>query len=153
MTRAPMPPQPQFYAWSDDDERDESFSMYMEKANEYRVEVTDHTEDTFGGYWKLPPRQRFAICQANEPVLEWITRKAVDGPTTPQVRQQVAMEILQGVDPSQLPPEALQQLGMLVEQDPRVIESRLSMYDLDREECAKMMRDYAELQQRYGVAA
>ena len=85
-------PQPQFYMWGDDDERNESFRLYLEKSIEYEDQVRDHTEETFGGYWNLPPRQRWAICNANEPVVAWMTDKRVPGPMTEQVKQQVAME-------------------------------------------------------------
>lgn len=149
-----LPPLPSLYMWSDDDEREESFRIYLEKAEEYETEVTEHTEDVFGGLWKMPPRQRLAFYLANEPVIEWVSRKVIDGPQTAQARQMVAQEILASMgiaDPATVLPEVMQQIAGMVEQDPRVVESKLSMLDLDPREVAKMLKDYADIQRRYGV--
>lgn len=150
-----LPPLPNLYMWADEKERQESFRIYLEKSTEYEDEVTEHTEDTFGGFWSLPPRQRAAIYMANEPFEEWVNRKVIDGPRTAEMRQMVMQEAVEamGIDPNTLPPEAMQQLAQMAEADPRVAESKLSMFDLDPREVGKMAADWAKIQKQHGVTA
>jgi len=151
-----LPPLPVLYAWSDRDEREKSFGHYMDLVKDYEAQVTKHTESAFGGWEELPPRQKLAIFMANEPVLEWVTRPAIDGPNTPAARQAVAQQILltMGItDPSLLTPEQMQQIGQMVEQSPEVIATRLSMLQLDGRATADLLAEYGRLQKEYGRRA